>query len=164
MLKDNEKKRKTNPYSRAYMNSYEWNYMVLELVDYIEEKLSSQGENDDNWKYFKEYCSLKYLNWRVIKKMIEYTVVQVFTSEAELTSYEGFKSLEIANDSVSEKTEAPVVQEESDFDLKMSKPLKKNTPKKQEECVDMNFDFEEIPPKKKVSTDDGYNPFSDGAF
>jgi hypothetical protein len=35
--------------------------MVLELVDYIEEKLSLQGENDDDWKYFKEYCSLKYL-------------------------------------------------------------------------------------------------------
>ena len=164
MLKDNEKKRKTNPYSRAYMNSYEWNYMVLELVDYIEEKLSSQGENDDNWKYFKEYCSLKYLNWRVIKKMIEYTVVQVFTSEADLTSYEGFKSLEIATDSMNEKTEAPVVQKESDFDLKMSKPLKKNTPKTQEECVDMNFDFEEIPLKKVVNADEGYNPFSDGAF
>jgi len=96
--------------------------------------------------------------------MIEYTVVQVFTSEAELTSYEGFKSLEIANDSINEKTEAPVVQKESDFDLKMSKPLKKNTPKKQEECVDMNFDFEEIPPKKVVNADEGYNPFSDGAF
>ena len=123
------------------MNSYEWNYMVLELVDYIEEKLSFQGENDDDWKYFKEYCSLKYLNWRVIKKMIEYFVVQVFTSEAELTSYEGFKSLEIANDSMNEKTEAPVVQKESDFDLKMAKPVKKNTPKKQEECVEMNFDF-----------------------
>jgi len=51
-----------------------------------------------------------------------------------------------------------------DFDLKTSKPLKKNTPKKQEKCLDMNFDFEEIPPKKVVSTDDGYNPFSDGAF
>ncbi len=123
------------------MNSYEWNYMVLELVDYIEEKLSFQGENDDDWKYFKEYCSLKYLNWRVIKKMIEYSVVQVFTSEAELTSYEGFKSLEIANDSMNEKTEAPVVQKESDIDLKMAKPVKKNTPKKQEECVEMNFDF-----------------------
>ena len=164
MLKDNEKKRKTNPYSRAYMNSYEWNYMVLELVDYIEEKLSSETDRGDNWKYFKEYCSLKYLNWRVIKKMIEYTVVQVFTSESELTSYEGFKSLEIATDSMNEKTEAPVVQKESDFDLKMSKPLKKNTPKKQEECVDMNFDFEEIPLKKVVNADEGYNPFSDGAF
>jgi hypothetical protein len=164
MLKDNEKKRKTNPYSRAYMNSYEWNYMVLELVDYIEEKLSSQGENDDNWKYFKEYCSLKYLNWRVIKKMIEYSVVQVFTSEADLTSYEGFKSLEISTDSISEKTEAPVTQKELDFDLKTSKPLKKNTPKKQEERVEIDFNFEEIPPKKMVNSDDGYNPFSDGAF
>ena len=164
MLKDNEKKRKTNPNNKAYMNSYEWNYMVLELVDYIEEKLSFQGENDDDWKYFKEYCSLKYLNWRVIKKMIEYSVVQVFTSEAELTSYEGFKSLEIANDSMNEKTKAPVIQKELDFDLKMAKPVKKNTPRKQEECVDMNFDFEEIPPRKKSNVDDGYNPFSDGEF
>jgi len=164
MLNDNGKKRKTNPNNKAYMNSYEWNYMVLDLVDYIEEHLSSKTESDDDWKYFKEYCSLKYLNWRVIKKMIEYSVVQVFTSEADLTSYEGFKSLEISTDSISEKTEAPVTQKELDFDLKTSKPLKKNTPKKQEERVEIDFNFEEIPPKKMVNSDDGYNPFSDGAF
>lgn len=123
MLKDNEKKRKTNPYSRAYMNSYEWNYMVLELVDYIEEKLSSQGENDDNWKYFKEYCSLKYLNWRVIKKMIEYTVVQVFTSEADLTSYEGFKPLELKTE-ITLETLTPVVSpKEKPLDF-VSSPVK----------------------------------------
>lgn len=117
MLKDNEKKRKTNPYSRAYMNSYEWNYMVLELVDYVEEKLSSETDRDDNWKYFKEYCSLKYLNWRVIKKMIEYTVVQVFTSESELTSYEGFKPIELKTE-ITLETLTPVVSpKEKPLDL-----------------------------------------------
>lgn len=140
MLKDNGNKRKINPNNKAYMNSYDWNYMVLEIVDHIEERLSSETDRDDNWKYFKEYCSLKYLNWRVIKKMIEFSVVQVFTSEADLISYEGFKSLEISTDSISEKAEAPVAKKEVDFD------------------------FLEISPKKSVNSNDGYNPFSDGAF
>ena len=143
MLKDNEKKRKTNPYSRAYMNSYEWNYMVLELVDYIEEKLSSQGENDDNWKYFKEYCSLKYLNWRVIKKMIEYTVVQVFTSEADLTSYEGFKPLELKTE-ITVETLTPVVSpKEKPLDLSCldDEPVNKKVLKKEDGVNIFDYTF-----------------------
>ena len=143
MLKDNEKKRKTNPYSRAYMNSYEWNYMVLELVDYIEEKLSSQGENDDNWKYFKEYCSLKYLNWKVIKKMIEYTVVQVFTSESELTSYEGFKPIELKTE-ITLETLTPVVSpKEKPLDLSCldDEPVNKKVLKKEDGVNIFDYTF-----------------------
>ena len=143
MLKDNEKKRKTNPNNKAYMNSYEWNYMVLELVDYIEEKLSLQGENDDDWKYFKEYCSLKYLNWRVIKKMIEYSVVQVFTSEAELTSYEGFKPLELKTE-ITLETLTPVVSpKEKPLDLSCldDEPVNKKVLKKEDGVNIFDYTF-----------------------
>ena len=119
MLKDNEKKRKTNPNNKAYMNSYDWNYTVLELVDYIEENLSSKTESDDNWKYFKMFCSLRGLNWRVIKKMIEFSVVQAFNSEADIIQHESFKSLESKTDTINETMKSTVsnkiVKEEEVF-------------------------------------------------
>ena len=143
MLKDNEKKRKTNPNNKAYMNSYEWNYMVLELVDYIEEHLSSETDRDDNWKYFKEYCLLKYLNWRVIKKMIEYSVVQVFASEADLTSYEGFKSLELKTE-ITVETLTPVVSPKGkplDLSCLDDEPVKKKVLKKEDGVNIFDYTF-----------------------
>lgn len=143
MLKDNGKKRKTNPNNKAYMNSYEWNYMVLELVDYIEENLSSKTEGDDNWKYFKEYCLLKYLNWRVIKKMIEYSVVQVFTSEADLTNYEGFKSLELKTELTLE-TLTPVVSPKGkpiDLSCLDDEPVNKKVLKKEDGVNIFDYTF-----------------------
>ncbi len=120
------------PNSRAYMNSYEWNYMVLELVDYIEENLSSKTESDDNWKYFKAFCSLKCLNWRVIKKMIEYSVVQSFQSEADIIQHEAFKSLELKTEITGEKL-TPVVppkKEPIDFSF-LDEPINKKVLKKE---------------------------------
>ena len=85
--------RKTD--NRTYMRSYEWNYMVLEIVDYIENNLSTTKEdNSDKWINFKKYCSENNLNWRVIKKMIEFSVVEVFDSEADLANFGEFKPLE----------------------------------------------------------------------
>jgi hypothetical protein len=85
--------RKTN--NRAYMSSYDWNYMVLEIVDYLENKLSTTKEdNSDKWINFKKYCSENNLNWRVIKKMIEFSVVEVFDSETDLANFGEFKALE----------------------------------------------------------------------
>lgn len=109
MIKDNCTKRKTNPYSRAYMNSYEWNYMVLELVDYIEENLSQEEKGDDSWKNFKMFCSLRSLNWRVIRKMIEYTIALALNSEADLIGHEAFRPLESGNDAANE-TPSSVVE------------------------------------------------------
>jgi len=95
MLSIKEKTQKTmKPNSRAYMSSYEWNYMTLELVDYIENNLSSKKEGDDSWKLFKEYCEEKKLNWRVIKKMLEFTVVKVFFTEENILKCEEFLPLE----------------------------------------------------------------------
>jgi hypothetical protein len=97
MLKRNERKKSFNQCNKAYMSSYDWNYMVLDLVDYIESNLSSaaisRGGSVDEWKYSKEFCLEKGLNWRAIKKMIECTVCQVFDCEADLANYEEFKAL-----------------------------------------------------------------------
>jgi len=117
--------------------------MVLELVDYVEEKLSSETDRDDNWKYFKEYCSLKYLNWRVIKKMIEYTVVQVFTSESELTSYEGFKPLELKTE-ITLETLTPVVSPKGkplDLSCLDDEPVNKKVLKKEDGVNIFDYTF-----------------------
>jgi hypothetical protein len=95
MLKHNEKKRNIKPNNKAYMSSYDWNYLVLEIVDYIENNLSGQQDGEDSWKNFQSFCSLKYLNWRVIKKMIEYSLNQAFINEWDLIGHEAFKPLEI---------------------------------------------------------------------
>lgn len=87
---------------RVYMNSYEWNYMVLEIVDYLEMRFaeieSGNGSDTDPWKNFKDYCSKHDLNWRVIRKMIEFSINTPFESERELASHESFKALEKADD------------------------------------------------------------------
>jgi hypothetical protein len=97
--KDNEKNINTNKKSqRAYMNSYEWNYLVLDIVDYLEQRLAQikAGANPDVdlWKNFKDYCSEHNLNWRVIRKMIEFSINTPFESERELANHESFKALE----------------------------------------------------------------------
>jgi hypothetical protein len=94
---------KTNKKStRTYMYSYEWNYMVLEIVDYLETRFaeieSSDSPNIDPWKIFKDYCSQNDLNWRVIRKMIEFFINTPFESERELASHESFKALEKVED------------------------------------------------------------------
>lgn len=104
----NEVSRKPmKPYSRAYMSSYDWTYTVLELVDFIESNLSLKKEGDDDWKLFQDYCTKNNLNWRVIKKMIGFTIVEKFNSEEELIKYEDFKPLELRKDeiNVDKKTE-----------------------------------------------------------
>lgn len=82
---------------RAYMNSYEWNYLVLEIVDYLENRLvqieSGDSPDTDSWKNFKDYCSEHNLNWRVIRKMIEFSINTPFESERELANHELFKAL-----------------------------------------------------------------------
>ena len=99
------------------MNSYEWNYMVLELVDYIEEN-SSQGEAaNDSWKYFKMFCSLKGLNWRVTRKMIEYTIGQPFNSETDLAENEAFRRLESGNEAVDEIPSPAVESKQKEFSI-----------------------------------------------
>jgi len=140
MIKDNVMKRKTNPNNKAYMNSYDWNYMVLDLVDYIEERLSSKKNGDDEWEYFKDYCSLKNLNWRVIKKMIEYSVVQVFNSEADLIKCETFKPLDLKNDSDNEMKTTVSAPKKNVAEFNFEEPLLKDAPKKEM---------------------DSYNPFED---
>ncbi|OQC14398.1 MAG: hypothetical protein BWX72_01359 [Firmicutes bacterium ADurb.Bin080] len=90
------------PNNRTYMRSYEWNYLVLDIVDYIESNLYSKKEGDDGWKLFQEYCAKHDLNWKVIKKMIEYSVVEVFNTEEELIKYDEFQPLKFKEDIVSE--------------------------------------------------------------
>lgn len=155
MIKDNVMKRKTNPNNKAYMNSYDWNYMVLDLVDYIEERLSSKINGDDEWKYFKDYCSLKYLNWRVIKKMIEYSVVQVFNSEADLIKCETFKPLDLKNDSDNEmKTTGSAPKKKVDeFNFDFDEPLLKDAPKKETELFNP-FEDEGITTNNNEKTSD----------
>lgn len=97
--KDLEKNTNPNKKStRTYMNSYEWNYMVLDIVDYLENKLtqieSSDNPDTDLWTNFKDYCSHHNLNWRVTKKMIEFSINIPFESERELANHELFKPLE----------------------------------------------------------------------
>ena len=108
MLKRNERKKSFNQCNKAYMSSYDWNYMVLDLVDYIESNLSSaaisRGGSVDEWKYSKEFCLEKGLNWRAIKKMIEFTVCQVFDCEADLANYEEFKALTKEECEIASKT------------------------------------------------------------
>ena len=107
MLKEstkvNDDKINTNKKSpKSYMNSYDWNYMVLEIVDYLEETLnqveSLNNPDTDLWKNFKNYCTQNNLNWRVIKKMIEFSINTPFESERELANHESFKALEKVKD------------------------------------------------------------------
>lgn len=93
-------KKPMKPYSRAYMSSYDWTYTVLELVDFIESNLSLKKENDDDWKLLQDYCTKNNLNWRVIKKMIGFTVLEKFNSEEELIKCEDFQPLELRKDEV----------------------------------------------------------------
>ena len=102
------------------MSSYAWNYMVLEIVDYLENNLSiTKEDNCDKWINFKKYCSENNLNWRVIKKMIEFSVAEVFESEADLANYREFKALEKdistepEKDAISEATRYCSLNEES---------------------------------------------------
>jgi hypothetical protein len=95
---NNAKNVKTNKKSpRAYMSSYEWNYLVLDIVDYLEQRLAKieSGDNPDTdlWKNFKDYCSEHNLNWRVTIKMIEFSINTPFESERELANHESFKAL-----------------------------------------------------------------------
>ena len=91
---------KKNP--RAYMSSYDWNYRVLEIVDYLENRLTQIefGDSPDNdpWKNFQNYCSQHDLNWRVIRKMIEFSINTPFESERELASHESFRALKKIED------------------------------------------------------------------
>jgi len=101
--KDKVKDNKTNKkITRAYMNSYEWNYRVLDIVDYLETRFaeieSSNNPGSDPWKNFKDYCSQHDFNWRVIRKMIEFSINTPFESEMELANHESFKSLEKIED------------------------------------------------------------------
>jgi len=95
MLKKNINPNKKSP--RTYMNSYEWNYMVLDIVDYLETRFaeieSGDSPDTDPWKNFQDYCSQQNLNWRVIRKMIEFSINTPFESERELANYESFKAL-----------------------------------------------------------------------
>jgi len=106
-MKKEVSKKPMKPYSRAYMSSYDWTYTVLEIVDFIESNLSLKKEGDDDWKLFQDYCTKNNLNWRVIKKMIGFTIVEKFNSEEELIKYEDFKPLELRKDeiNVDKKTE-----------------------------------------------------------
>ncbi|MCK9390690.1 MAG: hypothetical protein M0Q01_03880 [Syntrophales bacterium] len=95
--KDSKKRFYRN--EKDYMNSYHWNYMVLELADFIENKLkaatttTAQDGTNNKWGYFMEFCSDRGLNRRVFRKMIEYSVGQAFDSEADLINHEQFRSL-----------------------------------------------------------------------
>ena len=102
LLKKEVSKITIKPYSRAYMSSYEWTYRVLCIADHIENNLSSKKDGDDGWKLFQEYCAENNLNWRVIKKMIEFTVAEAFNSEEELIKCEDFKPLELREDRIIE--------------------------------------------------------------
>ena len=96
---------------KAYMNSFEFNYTVLDIVDYVERRLTpvQQGEgivvytekdpanNSDPWINFKDYCKEKNLNWRVIRKMIEYYADRPFESEVELVNDNAFRSVKEKN-------------------------------------------------------------------
>ena len=99
MKSEIDKKKSFYRNDKDYMNSYHWNYITLELVDYIETKLKSvtdtttkDGSKDD-WRYFKEFCKDRGLNWRVIRKMMEFAVGQAFNSEEDMTKHEAFRSL-----------------------------------------------------------------------
>lgn len=125
-------KKPMKPYSRAYMSSYDWTYTVLELVDFIESNLSLKKEGDDDWKLFQDYCTKNNLNWRVIKKMICFTVVEKFNSEEELIKYEDFQPLELRKDefNVDKNTEKGInhfenfeSREEKSFDNSKSKSV-----------------------------------------
>lgn len=121
------------------MSGYEWNYTVLELVDYIEENLSSKTDSDDNWKHFKMFCSLRGLNWRVLKKMIEYSVVQPFNSEADIIQHEAFKSLELKTETTGETIVPAVAERENPLDINFLdyEPMEKKVSKKEEDLVDI---------------------------
>jgi hypothetical protein len=100
-----DKVKNTNPNKkspRAYMNSYEWNYMVLDIVDYLETRFaeieSCDNPDTDPWKNFQDYCSQHDLNWKVIRKMIEFSINTPFESEREMASHESFRALEKIED------------------------------------------------------------------
>jgi len=77
-----------------YMNSYHWNYLVLELVDYIEEKIKEEKSHPERkphknpWLYFIMFCHERGLNRSVIRKMIEFSVGVSFECEADLIRHE----------------------------------------------------------------------------
>jgi hypothetical protein len=129
MLKKNTSPNKKS--TRAYMSSYEWNYLVLDIVDHLEQRLAKikSGDNPDtdSWKNFQDYCSEHNLNWRVIIKMIEFSINTPFESERELASHESFRALE--------KIEVePVVE----FEQSTNRPaiaLKKSTKKPEKEVL-----------------------------
>jgi len=89
------KKEEENKYYRAYMDSFEWNYFVLELIDFLEEKLFDdrvvEPADIDPLLNFKTFCESRQRNWKVIRKMIEYFVNTSFESEMELVKHEVFK-------------------------------------------------------------------------
>jgi len=138
MLKDNKKTSKVNPTNRAYMGSYDWNYLVLEAVDYIEQNFSSPTDSSDSWKHFEIFCSLRGLNWRVIKKMIEYTIAQPLNSEADLIRHEAVRPLELKTDNIDETMNV----------LTKKEPL------------EISFDFNDKSPKEFIITAEDIN----GAF
>ncbi|MGO9137278.1 MAG: hypothetical protein ACLP9S_04755 [Syntrophales bacterium] len=92
-----QRNREENKYYRAFMDTYEWNYTVLGLVDYLEEKLFDdrvvEPTDTDLWLNFRAFCESRQLNWRVIRKMIEYFVNTPFESEMDLAKHEAFKPI-----------------------------------------------------------------------
>ncbi len=134
--KDTENKINPTPKStRARMYSYEWNYMVLEIVDYLEEKLNQVESCDDpdsaQWKNFKDYCTRNDLNWRVIRKMIEFSINTPLKSERELANHESFKALEKIKDE-------PVVASENNRN-EPEKVLKNKEKESKEEVLNLDF-------------------------
>ncbi len=138
MIKDNNKKTsKVNPTNKAYMNSYDWNYLVLEAVDYVEQNFSSPAESSDSWKHFKGFCSLRGLNWRVIKKMVEYSIAQSLNSEADLIGHEAFRPFELKTDKIDETTTMNVLTKK--------------------EPLEISFDFNDQSPKEFNLTAEDFN-------
>jgi len=150
-MKDNEKNTNSNKKnSRAYMNSYEWNYMVLEIVDYLEGRFAEDmgyGDDPDHvsdpWKNLKSYCLQKNLNWRVIRKMIEFSINAPFESEMELANHESFRRLVKVEDELAKAVETGDPKKEgllNPFGDEPLKPLKNkgNAPQK-EALLDIVF-------------------------
>jgi hypothetical protein len=95
-----EKKKEEKKYTRAYLRSYEWNYIVFDIIDYLEETLFDENGNviefisSDPWFNFKTYCQGHHFNWKVIKKMIENSVNTPFNSETDMARHDAFKAIE----------------------------------------------------------------------
>jgi hypothetical protein len=92
-----QRNRQENKYYCGYMDTFEWQYMVLEIVDYLEEALFDdrvvEPADTDPWLNFRVYCESRHLNWRVIRKMLEYFANAPFESEMDLAKHAAFKPI-----------------------------------------------------------------------